>query len=232
MYFYPLYIYMKISLIIIFIVLVVRVSWSYFGTRSIERPKIISSTTISGNIALREMGPMIQATVSVTGTQSKAINEWFRQLAWYIFWWNTNKTSVAMTAPVGTKKTNSTIAMTAPVWATKTNSTIAMTAPVGTQKEGDTYLITVTMPSKYTIKTLPTPNNPNITFVDVPAKKYYVWKFSWYANEVRANKQLIMFQKALKEHNIITNTVAILNQYNDPWTIPFMRTNEWWIEAK
>ena len=53
-----------------------------------------------------------------------------------------------------------------------------MTAPVGTQKEGDTYLITFTMPSKYTIKTLPTPNNPNITFVDVPAKKYYVWKFS------------------------------------------------------
>jgi len=57
---------MKISLIIIFIVLVVRVSWSYFGTRSIERPKIISNTTISGNIELRGMGPMIQAIVSVT----------------------------------------------------------------------------------------------------------------------------------------------------------------------
>ena len=221
---------MKIVLIIIFIVLVVRVSWSYFGTRSIERPKIISSTTISGNIALREMGPMIQATVSVTGTQSKAINEWFRQLAWYIFWWNTNKTSVAMTAPVGTTKTNSTIAMTAPVGATKTN--IAMTAPVGTQKEGDSYRITFTMPSKYTLETLPTANNPNITFVEIPAKKYYVWKFTRYANEARANEQLSLFQKALKEQNITTDTIAILNQYNDPWTIPFMRTNERWIEVK
>ena len=66
---------MKIFLIIIFIVLVVRVSWSYFGTRSIERPKIISSTMISGNIQIREIGPMIQAVVSVTGSQSKAINE-------------------------------------------------------------------------------------------------------------------------------------------------------------
>jgi len=83
-----------------------------------------------------------------------------------------------MTAPVGTKKTNSTIAMTAPVGAKKINSTIPMTAPVGTQKEGDSYIITFTMPSKYTIKTLPTPTNPNITFVEIPAKKYYVWKFS------------------------------------------------------
>ncbi len=217
---------------------------------------------ITGNIEVREIGPMIQAVVSVTGSQNKALNDWFRQLAWYIFWWNTNKTSVAMTAPVGTTKTNSTIAMTAPVWVTKTNSTIAMTAPVwvtktnstiamtapvwvtktnstiamtapvGTQKEGDSYLITFTMPSKYTIETLPKPNNPNITFVELPAKKYYVWKFSRYAQESRANKQLSIFQKALKEQNITTDTVAILNQYNDPRTIPFMRTNERLIEVK
>lgn len=88
------------------------------------------------------------------------------------------------------------------------------------------------MPSKYTLETLPTPNNPNITFVKIPAKKYYVWKFSLYANEARANKQLSIFQKTLKEQNITTDTLATLNQYNDPWTIPFMRTNERWIEVK
>jgi hypothetical protein len=107
-----------------------------------------------------------------------------------------------------------------------------MTAPVGTQKKDDSYRITFTMPSKYTLETLPTPNNPYITFAEIPAKKYYVWKFTRYANEARANKQLNLFQKALKEQNITTDTPAILNQYNDPWTIPFMRTNERWIEIK
>ena len=107
-----------------------------------------------------------------------------------------------------------------------------MTAPVGTEKEGDTYRITFTMPSKYTLETLPTPNNPNITFVEIPAKKYYVWKFTRYANEDRANKELSKFQNALKAQNIKADTTAILNQYNDPWTIPFMRTNERWIEVK
>lgn len=122
--------------------------------------------------------------------------------------------------------------MTAPVGLTKTSRTIAMTAPVGIQKEAKRYRVSFTMPSKYTLKTLPKPNNDNITFVEIPAKKYYVWKFSGYAKETRANKQRNAFEKALKEQKIKTGGIAILNQYNDPWTIPFMRTNEWWIEVK
>lgn len=68
--------------------------------------------------------------------------------------------------------------MTAPVGIAKTNSTIAMTAPVGIQKEAKDYRVSFTMPSKYTLKTLPKPNNSNITFIEIPTKKYYVWKFS------------------------------------------------------
>lgn len=122
--------------------------------------------------------------------------------------------------------------MTAPVGVTKTNTTIAMTAPVSIEKEDKSYRVSFTMPSKYTLKTLPKPNNSNITFVEIPAKKWYVWKFSGYAKESRANKQLNEFKKVLKEQKITTEGISILNQYNDPWTIPFMRSNEWWIEVK
>lgn len=94
--------------------------------------------------------------------------------------------------------------MTAPVGLTKTNTTIAMTAPVGIQKEAKSYRVSFTMPSKYTLETLPKPNNTNITFTKIPAKKYYVWKFSGYAKETRANKEYNEFKKALKEQNIMT----------------------------
>ena len=66
---------MKTTLIIIGILLVIRVAWSYFGTRSIEKPKIISSKMLSGNIELRELAPMIQASVLVSGSQKIATNE-------------------------------------------------------------------------------------------------------------------------------------------------------------
>ncbi|MBP7848369.1 heme-binding protein [Patescibacteria group bacterium] len=87
------------------------------------------------------------------------------------------------------------------------------------------------MPKSYTLATLPKPVNNNISFIEIPAKKYYVMKFSGYANEARANKKLEKFLQLLQENNITTTAAPILNQYNDPRTIPFMRTNEWWIEV-
>jgi hypothetical protein len=107
-----------------------------------------------------------------------------------------------------------------------------MTAPVGIQKESKSYRVSFTMPSKYTLKNLPKPDNTNITFTEIPAKKYYVWKFSGYAKEARANRQLKAFEKVLKQQKITTGKSTILNQYNDPWTMPLMRSNEWRKELK
>lgn len=66
---------MKTTLIIIGVVLLIRVAWSYFGTRNVEKPKILSSKMLSGNIELRELAPMIQASVLVSGSQKEAINQ-------------------------------------------------------------------------------------------------------------------------------------------------------------
>ena len=208
---------MKIALIIVGVALLIWIMWSYFGTRSIEKPKVVSKSMLSGGVELREIAPMIQATVIVTWDQSQAINNWFRQLAWYIFGWNTVKQPVAMTAPVALSKSN---------------TSIAMTAPVALQQQWSTYRVSFMMPSKYTLDTLPKPTNTNISFAQLPSKKYHVWKFSWYANESRAANQLAKFKKALSNQNIQTTAEPILNQYNDPRTMPLMRTNEWWIQVQ
>ena len=88
--------------------------------------------------------------------------------------------------------------MTAPVASSKSEP-IAMTAPVGSEKVGEQYRISFTMPSSYTLETLPQPLNPNVKFEQIPATSYYVWKFSGFANGDRGEKQLELFQKALLE---------------------------------
>jgi len=34
------------------------------------------------------------------------------------------------------------------------------------------------MPHKFSLEDLPVPTNEDISFEEVPSKKYYVWKFS------------------------------------------------------
>lgn len=208
-----------IILISLPILLLIWFAWSYFGTQNIEKPIVVSSVLLTWGIEVREVAPMIQAMVLVTWDQNTAINNWFRQLAGYIFGWNTKNQSVAMTAPVALTET-------------KDNTNIAMTAPVALQEQGGQYRVSFMMPSSFTLDTLPKPTNNNISFVEVPSKKYYVWRFSGYVTKNRAQNQLQLFFETLKNQNIQVLSTPILNQYNDPWTIPFMRINEWWIELK
>lgn len=119
--------------------------------------------------------------------------------------------------------------MTAPV---ATSKSIAMTAPVATEKRDSQYRVSFMMPSSYTLDTLPKPNNTNIRFDQLPEQQYYVWKFGRWANEQRAAAQLEKFQEALTAQGIVTTATPILNQYNDPWTMPRLRTNEWWIAVQ
>ena len=206
---------MKIAGIIIAILLLVWIGWSYFGTRNIERPTITSVNQLSGGVIEIKVASMIQASVIATWSQSDAIQNGFRQLAGYIF---------------GDNKTKQPVAMTAPVAIEKSNTTIAMTAPVAAQQQWDKYRVSFMMPSKYTLSTLPESTNNNISFEQIPAKEYYVRKFGGYANEARAQKQLAAFLDALQAQNISVSSEPILNQYNDPRTMPLMRKNEWRIE--
>jgi hypothetical protein len=45
-------------------------------------------------------------------------------------------------------------------------------------------------------------------------------------------KETQLFTDELKAQNLETSGGYTLSQYNDPWTPPFMRKNELWIQAK
>ncbi|WP_261868726.1 heme-binding protein [Psychrobacter sp. JCM 18901] len=51
------------------------------------------------------------------------------------------------------------------------------------QQDNGKWRVQFTMPSKYTMQTLPKPNNPNVEIIEVPAQTYGVIKFSWLAGK-------------------------------------------------
>ena len=196
---------------------------------NVEQPKyrVISE---QGNIQIREYSPSIVAEVQVQGEREEAISQGFRLLADYIFGNNKVEQDIAMTAPV-TQQSGQKIAMTAPV-TQRSSQKIEMTAPVKQQGLDGTWKVNFTMPSKYSMNTLPKPNNEKVTLHQVSSKKYIVIKFSG----MGSNKNLASHEKELQEY-ISKNKIQTLSEpiyafYNPPWTLAFLRHNEIMIEIK
>ncbi|BFM02336.1 hypothetical protein Psyaliredsea_09830 [Psychrobacter alimentarius] len=64
-----------------------------------------------------------------------------------------------------------------------------MTAPVSMQQNDGKWRVQFTMPSQYTMQTLPKPNNPDVKIVQVPAQTYGVIKFSGLAGSKKVAKK-------------------------------------------
>lgn len=102
-----------------------------------------------GSFELRRYEPHIVARVRVAGDIDSASSAGFRILAGYIFGGNQSRAQVAMTAPVAATPLPS-------------SERIAMTAPVAARPTGGDWEISFMMPSRYSIETLPVPNDPRI----------------------------------------------------------------------
>lgn len=93
--------------------------------------------------------------------------------------------------------------MTAPV-AESASEPVAMTVPVMEQENGDMRRVTFSMPSKYTIETLPKPNNPAVQLRQVPAHRMAVMRFSWYATNNRVVRLESRLLDALQRDGVKT----------------------------
>lgn len=116
-----------------------------------------------GRIEVRQYAPLIVAETEVTGEMRQAGSSGFRVLADYIFGNNTARNEIEMTAPV-TRTPSRKIDMTAPVTRVPT--------------EADTWIVTFSMPSKWTMETLPVPNNPAVSLREVPGELMATIRFA------------------------------------------------------
>ena len=176
----------------------------------VEKPKY-QATALTNDIELRSYDPMLVASVQISGKRKTAISEGFRVLADYIFGNNTLDQNISMTAPVEQQ----------------TGQKIAMTAPVQQQQEAsNSWIISFVMPKKFSLKTIPKPNNELITLNEVPAQKFITIRFPG----ANSDDNIKQNESALFNY-IAQNTINVTGEpkyafYNPPWTLPFMRRNE------
>jgi effector-binding domain-containing protein len=82
------------------------------------------------------------------------------------------------------------------------------------------------MPAKYTLDTLPRPNDPRVEIVTVPPETYAVYRYSGSTSPddvAHAHAEL----KRLLAGTGYTASGEVLNWFYDPpWTLPPLRRNE------
>ena len=183
---------------------------------AIEEPKF-SVAVHEGACEIRDYQAATAAEVTVTGDQKSAGTKGFRLLAGYIFSGNTKHQAIAMTAPVSQQQIGQTLAMTAPVTQTPSDGAL---------------VVRFTMPSGYSLDTLPEPNDSNIKLRNVAPAHFAVIRFSGLANKASVDAKTAELDKFTKERHLQTIGTASLAQYNPPWTLWFMRRNEVMIQLK
>lgn len=169
-----------------------------------------------GDAEIRRYAPQIAAEAVVEGPVETARNEGFRRVAGYIFGDNTAKASVAMTAPVVQGREPS-----------GGSQSIAMTSPVVQQPAGgESWSIQFIMPSKYTMATLPQPNDPRVRLVEIPARTFAVVRFSGLGRDDAVARHEKALDAALAGSSWRAVGEPVTWYYDPPWTVPFLRRNE------
>lgn len=184
---------------------------------AVETPAF-SSVSRDGDFELRDYPALIVAEVTVDGDQKEASSKGFRLLAGYIFGANKKRESMAMTAPVAQQPVSEKISMTAPVTQT----------PIFT----DTWVVRFTMPARWSMQTLPVPDDSRVTLSRTEPARFAVLQFSGLAQpddvELKSSELLAL----VKAHDLRAVGHVSLAQYNPPWTLWFMRRNEVMIEVE
>lgn len=174
--------------------------------------KVIES---HGKIEIRDYTTMIVAETTVPGEREQAINQGFRAIADYIFGNNQASQNVAMTSPV----------------IQQSSEKIAMTAPVIQQPNRNLWTVRFVMPSSYSMKTLPKPNNQGVSLRELPERRFAVIRFSGLADRETLLKQTEELKLFVSSKELTVASEPAYAFFNPPWTLPFLRRNEVMLEV-
>ena len=146
---------------------------------------------------LRSYAPMILAEVQVEGDLDDASSKGFRLIAAYIFGQNQVSEKIAMTAPVMT-----------------------------TQAKDGTFRVSFVIPSEYSIKDLPAPNQKAVTFSEMNEMTAATVTFSGYTSDERVASKIEKLQEWMSKQNLTPSASPIIARYDPPWKPGFLRKNE------
>jgi len=205
-----------------------------FGVIGVERPAFEVLETFQEYDVRHFTQEMVKAEISSSdfGGKKEFDKRGFGVLAKYIGVFgnpnNEGKTAIAMTAPVVTQGSNGDGGKPTP---------IAMTAPVVTQADtkagGDHETMAFILPAEFTMETAPTPTDSKVKLLSVPSSTCAVRQFTWGCTMETAEKRKDELVEWIeKDGSWEVDGEWVLNRYNPPFTISFLRTNEIQIPVK
>lgn len=164
-------------------------------------------------LELRRYRGYLTANVRVTARDhAAAMSIGFESLADFIF---------------GNNRASDRISMTAPVTAGRACcQRIPMTVPVTARHEEDEFVVSFTMPSAYTLETLPRPNNDAVTIEQVGPHLAAVVRFGGHFSEARADEETARLRAWIDSKGLTPAGEPIAAQYDAPWKPGFARRNE------
>jgi effector-binding domain-containing protein len=178
---------------------------------AIEEAKY-SVLTKDNNFEIREYAPHILAETVVEGDLEEAGEKAFGRLFSYISGENRTRVKVAMTAPVSQEPKG---------------EKIKMTAPVGQERvQEKSWSVSFTMPSSYTLDTLPEPEDPKVKLRRVPARRIAAVRYSGFWSEKGYLRHKSELESWIREKGLTIIGDPIWARYNPPWTPWFLRRNE------
>ncbi len=170
-----------------------------------------------GPYEIRHYDPTVTAQVTVKAKDARqAASIGFSPLGNYIFGNNTSRQKIAMTAPVA---------------AQPQSEKIAMTAPVSVTGDG-AYTVSFTMPSKYTLASLPIPNDERLHFVEHPPQTFAAVRFSGPFQQPNFDKHIRKLRAWMQANNLRPQAEPVIAGYNAPITPNFLKHNEILIQLK
>lgn len=191
-------------------------SCSIFGIQDEEGPDYKVLTKVE-DFEIRQYNSYIVAKTTVKGDFDEASSKAFRILANYIFGDNSVQKEISMTSPVEVEQES---------------QEIAMTSPVKMTQESQSYTMTFSMPSKYTLETLPKPDDERIQLEEVDSKIIASHEYSWFSSQEKNDKKAQQLREWIKQNkNYQAKEGHSYAGYNPPWTLPFFRRNEVHIEV-
>lgn len=166
-----------------------------------------------GPFELRRYEAYLTANVRVTaGDYVRAMNAGFSPLAEYIFGDNHAADHISMTVPVTAGRACC--------------QKIPMTVPVTAQQSEDEYVVSFTMPSGYSEKDLPRPNNAAIAIERVGAHLAAVNRFGGNLSGNKADEAQEQLEWWIGEQGLTVLGEPLVAQYDAPWKPGFARRNE------
>lgn len=160
---------------------------------------------------IRDYAPHVLAETVVEGDLEEAGNKAFNRLFRYISGDNRSRDKVAMTAPVSQEPMG---------------DKIKMTAPVGQQRVQGKWAVSFTMPSSYTLETLPTPEDPKVTLRQVPARRMATVRYSGFWSEKNYIRYKLELESWIHGKGLTIVGDPVWARYNPPFTPWFLRRNE------